>query len=234
MERKQTRILVVDDEQGIRELLRDILETEGFAVLTAGDAAEAMAALDEGADMAILDVAMPGDNGYILCRRLRERSSIPVLFLTALIREEDMSQCFASGGDDYLTKPFSRLELVSRVRAMLRRCYEYPVPGGTGAEHTLLIRGDLEVDTAARKVRVKGQPVSLTDTEYQLLELMVRAPGRIFSAQTLYEHVWRQKFTYDDNNIVMVHISKLRKKLGDDSREAIYIKKMWGRGYYVD
>lgn len=226
-------ILIVDDDQNIRELLRDLLEVEGFRVCEAACGRDAVAHMSEAIDFVILDVAMPGEDGFMTCRKLREISMVPILFLTAKSQDEDKQEGFQAGGDDYLPKPFSKVELLSRIRALLRRCYEYKVPRKENPS-SKIVRGDLEMDVESREVRVKEKPVSLTQTEYDLLEVMMRYPGKVFSAQNLYESVWKQTYTFADNNILIVHISNLRKKLGDNTKNPVYIRNMWGRGYYVD
>lgn len=233
MNENRIRILAVDDDEDIRELLKMVLEKEGFEVITAKSSRDALEKFNSAIDLVLLDVAMPEEDGFFTCRRIRERSTVPILFLTAKSQEEDKVIGFSSGGDDYLSKPFSKVELVSRIRALLRRCYEYKSPEREMAS-SQIVRGNLSLDTVEKKTYLDGRLIPLTATEYELLELMVRHPKKVFSAQNLYEFVWNQKYSFADNNIVIVHISNIRKKLGDDPKNPYFIKNMWGRGYYVD
>ena len=224
-------ILVVDDEPELLELLEQLLGKEGYGVLTAQSGEEARRILTTRAvHLVILDVAMPREDGFAVCRSIRTFSTTPVLFLTARSGDQDKVAGFEAGGDDFLSKPFSRVELLSRVKALLRRCYVYQPP----EQADVLRRGQLEIDRRERLVTVNGQEVQLTTTEYAFLLYMAENPGRVFSPQELYEHTWLEPYTHANNNTVIVHISNLRRKLGDNPRRPSFIKNVWGRGYYVE
>ncbi len=224
-------ILVVDDEPELLQLLFSLLHAEGYRVLTAQNGAAAAALLKtQPVHLIILDIAMPGEDGLALCRRIRRSSTTPVLFLTARSQESDKLAGLEAGGDDFLTKPFSRAELLGRIRALLRRCYEYRPP----EQANVLRRGDLQIDCRTHTVRLGRKEIPLTATEYTFLQLMAENPGRVFSAQELYEQTWDEPYTHANNNTVIVHISNLRRKLGDNPKQPAYIKNIWGRGYYVE
>lgn len=233
MDNSKIKILVVDDAQDIRELLEILLQGEGFEVAMASSGQEAIEKVDEGADLILLDVAMPGKNGFITCRELREKTMAPILFLTAKTQESDKVMGFSAGGDDYISKPFSNAELLSRIKAVLRRCYVYR-PLEKEGQCQRLRSGELLVDTVTKNVSVGGEEVTLTPIEYDLLELMMKYPKKVFSAQNLYESVWKENYTYTENNTIVVHISNLRRKIEQDPKKPKYIKSMWGRGYYAD
>lgn len=233
----ETSILVVDDNPEIREIIRILLEAEGFSVTEAaeGDSAVRMAA-EHPFDLIILDIMMPGPNGYQACRRLRELTNAPILFLSARTTDNDKSLGFSCGGDDYLAKPFSHSELIGRARALIRRYQVYQ--GKPPEEKTSIVKeqeelsiGHLVIHTGSRTVDSDGLPVELTDTEYELLTLLATHRKQIFSAQHLYESVWNEPYYYGASNTVMVHIRNLRKKIEKDPQNPVLIQTVWGKGY---
>lgn len=225
------KILVADDDPEIREVLRLLLTGEGYEVLEASDGSEAIALLNSAVDLVILDVMMPGTGGYAACAEIRKQSAVPVLFLTARSQDSDKSMGFSVGGDDFLVKPFSYAELVSRVKAMLRRYCIYGTKAAAG--NLLRCGGNIEIDPDQCLVRQNGQEVSLTGTEYRILYLLASHPGKVFSVQNLYESVWDEPYFYTCNNTVMVHIRNLRRKLGDDPQNSHIIQTVWGKGYRI-
>lgn len=228
MERK---ILVVDDNVEIREVIRVLLENEGFIVEEAEDGETAIAkAIDM--DLIILDVMMPKLDGYEACRKIREVSNAPILFLTAKSMEQDKEQGFLSGGDDYLAKPFSYNELLSRVKALLRRYFVYK--GKEESKEDKIIVHDLYIDTTKNYVTKNGEIVNLTEMEYQILLLLAKHPKKIYSNQELYETIWESPYMYSANNTIMVHVRNLRKKLSVDTQKPSYIKTVRGKGYRFD
>lgn len=232
MAQKKINILIADDEEDILDILELLLTAEGFETVRAHDGEEAVNLTDSGIDLCILDVAMPRMDGVNACKKIREKTMAPILFLTAKTQEEDKVAGFTAGGDDYLAKPFSNIELVSRVKALLRRYYEYqPV---REKEKRIYRSGELFLDAEKKLVSVGGKNVTLTPIEYDMLELMMRYPGKVFSAQNLYESVWNEDYSYMENNTIVVHVSNLRRKVEQDPRNPKYIKSMWGRGYYVE
>lgn len=230
-------ILVVDDNPEIREILRILLTGEGYAVEEAADGVAALRQLQNHTfDLIILDIMMPGMNGYQTCLEIRRTSNAPILFLSAKTKDGDKMLGFSSGGDDYLAKPFSYSELVGRAGALLRRYQVYRGKAelaGQRAPAALQYEG-LQVREEDCNVTLRGRPVELTDTEYALLLLFLKHRGKIFSAQQLYEAVWQEPYYAGANNTVMVHIRNLRKKIEDDPANPGVIKTVWGRGYRCD
>lgn len=227
------KILFADDDPEIREALRLLLGCEGYETVEAADGGDVLRLLDDTVDLVILDVMMPDMNGYAVCAEIRRRSAVPILFLTAKSQESDMTLGFSAGGDDYLVKPFSYNELINRVKAMLRRYYVY---GAKTTEQSRIIHccGDLEIDPDQCLVRKNGEEISLTDIEYRILYLLASHPRKIFSAQNIYESVWNEPYYYPSNNLVMVHIRNIRRKLKDDPQNCHTIRTVWGKGYRIE
>ena len=219
-------ILIAEDDADIRALLRLYLESEGFAVREAADGKTALdIALRESPDAALLDVMMPGMDGFQLTRALRRTSDIPVLILSAKSQDNDKILGLKLGADDYIAKPFNHMQGVARLKAQLRRA--------GGGPRTLLTVGDLTLDTAAMQLTQNGRPVPLTPTEYKILAQLMAAPGRIFTKVQLYEGIAGEYFESNDNTM-MVHISKLREKIGDDPKNPRYIITIRGLGYKIE
>jgi DNA-binding response OmpR family regulator len=221
------RVLVVDDEAIVRDVLRRYLEKDGFVVDTAADGE---AALEQSArsrhDLVILDLMLPNIDGLEVLRRIRERAEVPVVLLTAKGEEVDRVVGLEVGADDYVTKPFSPREVVARVRAVLRRSERTAVPGG---RHTI-VAGPLEIDRDRRVVRRDGEPLRLTRKEFDLLALLASHPGRSFDRAELLEQVW--DFAWDgDSSTVTVHVRRLRRKIEDDPSDPRHLLTVWGVGY---
>jgi DNA-binding response OmpR family regulator len=221
-----TRLLVVDDEAPIIELLRGYLVREGWDVLAASDGPTAVEMARERApDVVVLDVMLPGLDGFEVLRQIRTFSDAYVIMLTARAEEIDRIVGLSAGADDYLVKPFSPRELVARVRALLRR----PRPAQVaGAERTEM--GDLVIDVPRRSVTVRGMPVTLTTIEFDLLTTLVREPGVVLSRQRLLDRVWGMDYVGDEH-VVDVHLANLRRKLGDDAAHPRYIETVRGVGF---
>jgi two-component system alkaline phosphatase synthesis response regulator PhoP len=218
-------ILIVDDEVRIVKLVRDYLVRAGFDVLEARDGAEALAlARAEKPDLIVLDLMLPAVDGLDVCRRLRRQSGVPIIMLTARVEEADRIVGLELGADDYVTKPFSPRELVARVRATLRRA-----SGDVGP--TTVVRAlDVELDTASLTATVGGKPVDLTPTEFQVLLVLVRQPGRIFRREQLLEAVHGVSFEGYDRSVDS-HIKNIRRKIELDPRQPRYIQTVYGVGY---
>lgn len=215
------RILVVDDEQPIRDLVRSYLEREGHEVLEADDGPSAIAAFEAShPDLTVLDIMLPGSDGLEVCRQLRATSDAYVLMLTARGEEIDRIVGLEVGADDYLVKPFSPRELVARVKALLRR----PHSAGTSD-----LPPGLELDLGRRRVRVDGQEVTLTYLEFELLAALGRQPGMVVPRQQLLERVWGAGYDADDH-LLDVHLAKLRRKLADDAANPRFIETVRGAG----
>jgi DNA-binding response OmpR family regulator len=225
---KQTpvTVVVVDDAPEVRTFLEGLLQAEGFRVLTTddGELGAAMVA-EHGADIVLLDLMMPGIDGLETCRRIRAGSDAYVIMLTSKRSELDRVVGLTIGADDYVTKPFSGPELMARIRAMLRR----PRPSQR-EDRSIQKLGDLQVDLETREVQLGNEPIALTRIEFALLEQLTRNPRQILTRKQLLERVWGPEWIGEDH-LVDVHISKLRRKLGDDARLARYVVTVRGVGY---
>ena len=185
-------------------------------------------------DLIILDIMMPGMDGYQTCRKMREESNAPILFLSARTKDSDKTLGFSSGGDDYLAKPFSYNELISRAKALIRRYQVYKGKAEKVETPKNFSCKNLVVDEETKSVYSDGQLLELTDTEYAILLLLLKNRRQVFSTERLYEAVWKENFYYGAENTVMVHIRNLRRKVERDSKNPMIIKTSWGKGYYCD
>jgi DNA-binding response OmpR family regulator len=227
MDRAAT-VLVVDDEEDIVTLMRDFLEAEGYAVVTAGDGAAALERLRaEPVDCVLLDVMMPGGSGFETMRRIRELGETPVLFLTAKQEDSDKIRGLGLGADDYIVKSATPAEVVARVKAVLRRARRGEA-APAGANDTRLDFGRLTIDVRAHEVLVDGEPVPFTPREFELLELLAANPRQVFTREQLYERFWGE---YGDRHTLTVHIGRLRDKIERDPAKPRYIVTVWGVGY---
>lgn len=226
-------ILIVDDDPEICQVIELLLINEGFGVTKASDGNEAIEKANDDIDLIILDIMMPERNGISACAEIRKKSTVPILFLTAKTQDSDKVLGFSVGADDYLSKPFSYAELISRVKSLLRRYFIYQGKGETTNTNEQIFK-DLILNKDFRTVSRNGEKIEFTDTEYQILSLMVSNRNKVFSTENLYESIWNEPYFYDANNTVMVHIRNIRKKLKDDPKKPHYIKTAWGKGYYVD
>jgi DNA-binding response OmpR family regulator len=221
-------VLVVDDEEGIVELMRDFLEVDGFAVREARDGAEALAALArERVDCVLLDVMMPGASGFEICRRIRETADVPILFLSARDADSDKIRGLRLGADDYVVKSAAPDEVVARVHAVLRR-YRSGAAAPPAPAEGVLDFGRLVVDVPAHEVRVDAQVVPMPAREFALLLLFAEHPRQVFSRDRLFELGWE---SYGDKSTVTTHIRRLREKIEEDPANPRYIVTVWGVGY---
>ena len=225
-----SHILIVDDDPDIRKVLFFLLKDNYFVEEAADGAAavEYIAAHPE-TDLVVLDVMMPGMSGYEACGKIRALSNAPILFLTAMSAEADMISGYGSGGDDFISKPFSQGEFLAKVNSLLRRYKEYR---GKPAE-ALTIDG-LEVDLETHSVKSSGKDVTLTDTEYAILEYLLKNRGSTVTAAELYESVWKERFLPGSGNTVMVHVLNLRRKIEETPSAPKIIRTVWGKGYQID
>ena len=228
----EKKVLIIEDDEDIREGIRILLESEQYTVTEAENGKKGLQLLGEDTSLVILDIMMPGMTGLRTCEEIRKVSNVPVLFLTAKSQESDKLIGLMAGGDDYLTKPFSYAELLGRVKALIRR---YRVYMGSRIEETddneYLERAGIRISRLINEVYIEGRETELSNIEYKILLLMMQHSGKIFSAQNLYESIWEEPYFYSCNSTVMVHIRKLRTKIEKDPKNPRYIKTLWGKGY---
>ncbi len=224
------RVLVVEDDRNVADVVVRYLECEGFDAVGVGDGYEALTRAEaEPPDIVVLDLMLPGLDGLEVCRRLRASTPVPVIMLTARGEEDDRIAGFEVGADDYVSKPFSPRELTARVKAVLRRASS---PTIRAVESGPIVAGDLVVDPAAHEARRGGELVALTAREFDLLCFLAQRPRRVFRREELLERVWG--YTYGDTSTVTVHIRRLREKLEDDPSSPTRITTVWGVGYRFD
>lgn len=217
-------ILVVDDDQSIVELLRDFLENDNFHVMTACDTEQAWATFQQNSiHCIVLDIMMPGANGFELCRRIRGQSNVPILFLSARSDDVDKIRGLTLGGDDYIVKTASPGEIVARVKAVLRRSASQQPVG-----EKILNYGRMKLNLSAREVVVEGKNVELTPKEYELLRLFAEHPRHVFSYEQLLAKFWEG---VGDRHTIRVHLSRLREKIESDPNDPQFLINVWGVGY---
>lgn len=225
-------ILIVDDEKEIRDLIHIYLVNEGFHTIRVSNGNEALELLKKNeVHLIILDIMMPGIDGMQTCIKIREEKNMPIIFLSAKIQDIDKITGLSSGADDYVIKPFNPLELVARVKSQLRRYMQ--TSGNAYHRDNVFEIDELVVNGESHEVFVNGNEIKLTPTEFQILELLSKNRGKVFSIEKIYETVWKETFLESDNT-VMVHIRKIREKIERNPREPHYIKTVWGVGYKVD
>ena len=222
-------ILVADDDREIREIVSLLLSSQGYGVVTAEDGVQAAQLASPDIDLYILDVNMPGQSGLVVASQIRKVYETPIVFLTAYSGESDKVMGFSVGADDYIIKPFSTAELLMRVRAILRRSISY---AETPASKNQVLISNLTLDLDSQTASKDGRTIPLTYTEFQILRLLATNRKKIFSLENIYQSIWNDNAV--GNDAIMVHIKNLRKKLGDNSRNPLYIKTAWGKGYYID
>ena len=225
-------VLVTDDDQDIRDGIEIYLKNEGYKVLKAKDGKEAIDILSKHeVHLIILDIMMPNLDGIQATFKIREERNIPIIMLSAKAEETDKIHGLSIGADDYITKPFHPLELMARVKSQLRRYTQLGTYNGT--PNTKIEVDGLFIDREAKEVRLNGEMVKLTPIEYKITELLLTNAGRVFSIQEIYERVWNEE-AYNAENIVPVHIRKIREKIEADPKNPRYLKVVWGIGYKIE
>lgn len=224
------KILIVEDDEAITNLERDYLVLSGYEVDTARTGNDGLfKALGNDYDLILLDIMLPGTDGFAICKRLREKKEIPVLFVSAKKEAYDKIQGFGLGADDYIVKPFDPAELVARVKAHIAR-FEKLTSLDAGRHKTIIEYGDLTIDEDARLVYKKGQEVNFTGKEFDILLLLMKNPNIVFSREQIYDKVWGLD-SYGDTATVTVHLNRIREKIEDNSNEPKYLQTIWGVGY---
>ncbi len=231
----KTNILVVDDDRDIVKAIATLLEKEGYKVFRAYDGLEALdTIMSNDIHLLLIDVMMPRMDGLSAIMRIRQSKNIPIIVLSAKSEDTDKVLGLSVGADDYISKPYNPMELVARVRASLRRYMHLGTMGeGLQEKKNVITIGGLELDVENKQLNVDGDNVKLTATEYKILELLMRNPGKIFSAENIYTSVWNED-GYAVENTVMVHIRHLREKIEINPKEPRYIKVVWGLGYKIE
>ncbi len=230
------RILVVDDEPEIADLVELYLRNENFIVYKFYSASEALACINrEQLDLAILDVMLPGISGLQICSKFRERYNYPVIMLTAKNEEIDKITGLTLGADDYITKPFLPLELLARVKAQLRRYKRYNSVDSEAAEaDEVIVVSGLVLNSRTHECTLNERPLALTPTEFSLLRILCKQRGNVVSSEELLHQLWGEEYYSKSNNTVTVHIRHLREKMGDSFENPKYIKTVWGVGYKIE
>lgn len=224
-----SRVLIIEDEQAIAELEKDYLELSGFDVVVENDGAKGCEiALAEDFDIFVLDLMLPGMDGYDICKAIREEKNTPILMVSAKKDDIDKIRGLGLGADDYITKPFSPSELVARVKAHLAR-YERLVGSARELNDIVEIR-DIKIDKSARRVWIRGEETAFTTKEYELLLFLAENPNRVYSKQELFQEIWDMD-SVGDIATVTVHIKKIREKIELDNTKPQYIETIWGVGY---
>lgn len=222
------RILIIEDETALSSLLSDYLSADGFSVEARADGPSGLeAGLTGGFDLVLLDLMLPGMDGFEVCRRLRQEADVPVLILSARREDGDKIRGLGLGADDYVVKPFSPAELVARVKSHLSR---YDRLTGRARADRWITDGNLEVNVEARRVRKAGAEVTLTAREFDLLLLFIRNPDRAFTREEIYSRIWGDDLYVDPSNIA-VHIRRLREKVENDPSHPLHVETVWGVGY---
>ena len=231
------KILVVDDEQEITDLVELYLQNENYEVFKFYSAKDALACIESTElDLAILDIMLPEVNGFALCQKIRERHTYPIIMLTAKDAETDKITGLTLGADDYVTKPFRPLKLVARVKAQLRRYKRYnPAQAPVQDKPSdVILHSGLELNTGTHDCFLHDKPLSLTPTEFSILRILLERKGKVVSSEELFHEIWKDEYYSKSNNTITVHIRHLREKLGDTIDNPKYIKTIWGVGYKIE
>lgn len=228
------KILIVDDEKEIADLLEVYLQNDGYTVYKFYNGEDALQSIEQTVpDLAVLDVMLPGVDGFSLCRKIREHYYFPIIMLTAKIEDSDKIMGLTIGADDYITKPFNPLEVTARVKTQLRRCQKYnqPVDRSSG-KNEYDIRG-LLINRESHKCFLFGEELSLTPIEFSILWYLCEHQGKVVPSEELFEAVWKEKYL-NSNNTVMAHIGRLREKMNEPAKRPKFIKTVWGVGYEIE
>lgn len=224
-------ILICDDDPDIVNALKIYLNSPDFTIYEAYTGLEALQEIEEREiHLILMDIMMPEMNGISAMVKIREKSNVPVILLTAKSEDTDIILGLNTGADDYITKPFRPVEVMARVRSQLRR---YTQLGGQIKKESSFVTGGLELDDETKQVTVDGEPVSVTPKEYDILKLLMAHPGKVYSPNEIYELVWKEDPSYSENTVA-VHVRHLREKIEIDPRNPRYLKLVWGQGYKIE
>ena len=230
MDKKAIKILIVDDDADIRQMLSILLANDGYNTIQAEDGMQAIEAFNDSVDLVLMDVMMPKMDGIMACIKLREKSNVPIILLTAKDTDMDQILGLGAGADDYIAKPFSPPVLSARIRTLLRRSNSF---AAKDEQSNIKIR-NLMIDISQHKVMIGNENLKLTPTEFDILFLLMKNKGRVFSIEQIYNIIWDEPYMKSSSNTVMVHIRKLREKIEKDTANPEYLKTEWGVGYKID
>lgn len=226
------RILIIDDEKEITFLMKKSFEEAGFGVNIAYNGEDGLKILEQGAfSLVILDIMMPGMNGYEVCEKIRDKNNIPIIMVSAMGQNEDKIKGLVTGSDDYIVKPFCMEELLARVNSQIRR-FTYLNQGIKNTNPYIEIKG-LTIEEEQHKVFLYGEEIKLTPTEYNILLLLAKNPGKVYSSEEIYRELWEEKY-FEGNNTVMAHMWRLREKIESDPKNPQIIETVWGVGYKIE
>lgn len=231
------KILLIDDEPEIADLIELYLQNENYTVLKFYNATDAMQVIETGeVDLAILDIMLPDINGLLLCKKIREKYTYPIIILTAMDDESDKITGLTYGADDYITKPFRPLEVVARVKAQLRRYMKYnpAKQEQTQTPSEEITHAGLVMNTKNFECFLHEQPLQLTPTEFAILRILLERKGNVISSEELFHEIWQEEYYSKSNNTISVHIRHLREKMQNITESADYIKTVWGVGYKIE
>lgn len=229
------KILIIEDDIAISEMVKNYLTKEGFLVVTAFDGEEGMVKyLNDDFDLVVLDLMMPKLDGMETLKLIREKSSVPILIMSAKDSDVDKAIGLGFGADDYITKPFSMIEISARIKAAIRRATKYSGSQKEKEEEKVPVKlGNLTIDLDNFLVKKNGQPIQLTSKEFEILKLFINNPNRVFTKAQIYSFVWKEEY-YGDENVINVHMRRVREKIEDDPSNPEYIKTLWGIGYKLE
>lgn len=230
------KILVVEDEKSIAEIIEIYLQNEGYSIYKCFSAEEALECIESiEHDLAILDVMLPKQDGFYLCKKIREKYSYPIIMLTAKNDQNSKVNGFTYGADDYVTKPFLPLELMARIKAQLRRYKKYNFYTKEDKNNNFLLSSQgVELNIKARECRLDGKVIRLTPSEYDILRILLEHKGEVVSSEDIFHSLWSDEYYSKNNNTVTVHIRHIREKLGNQEEKDKYIKTVWGVGYKIE
>jgi two-component system response regulator VanR len=225
------KILIIEDDEDIRDILRVYLEGQSYEIWEAENGAEAMKQLAKQPDLIILDLMLPDTDGLSICKSIRKKYHYPIIMITAKSADQDKILGLSYGADDYITKPFNPLEVVARVKAQLRRYKEY-AENITDTE--IIYHKGLTLNQKSKQVNINGREIRLTPTEFKVLEVLLQRKGEVLSGEELFHFIWEDEYYSKSTNTITVHIRNLREKMGDSSEKPEYIKTVWGVGYIIE
>jgi two-component system response regulator VanR len=229
------KVLVVDDEHEIADLIEVYLRNENYEVFKFYSAKEALSCMETTVlDLAILDIMLPDINGFTICQKIREQHTYPIIMLTAKDEETDKITGLTLGADDYITKPFRPLEMVARVKAQLRRYKKYNMTQSAPVSEPVIVHSGLVMDVNTHECLLNEKPLELTPTEFSILRILLERKGGVVSAEELFHEIWKDEYYSKSNNTITVHIRHLREKMGDTVENPKYIKTVWGVGYKIE